>query len=649
MTGRVCASVLGLLVVAVLPAQATTAQLSNDGRLRLTGQTAQVALGEPFALRLLVEGATDPTSLEVTVSVHERITTRSGFDRSLEGAALGDRMTTQRAEPLATGSVALTFEGVGAGLPRYPGGGVYPVAAALLAGGTVIDRLVTHLILLPTGSEAEPLRVAWVQPFGSDPALSPEGTVEFEAGEKSTLAELAEALAAADVPFTAVPVPETLDALSSDRAGEAILDDLQRALSGQQVIAGPYVDVDVDTLARPGLDQELVIQRRRGADVLEGLGLTPDFRTWSVDESMGDAGLARLQDAFVDRLIIAEERLEPLDLPLDRTLTSPFSLDAGQGEAVAAVEVEAGLSRHFEQGGDQVLAGRHLVADMAFLFYERPGLEVRGVTVRPPEGWAATAPFLETVFDALAGTPILRAVTVEELFRSVEPLEESDGDTVIRRRLGGTSGGAIVAPERLLGARASIASLESMLGPVNGRTDLLERLVLVSQAEGLNETMRATYLDGVEAQITERLGTVSVVEGGGYRLTAQEGTIPLTLQRDANHPVRISLVLASEKIDFLDGDDATPGRLQRELVLDEATTSLTIRVRTRTGGEFPLLVSITTPDGGREVSRTSLTVRSGPAWVGVGLSVGAGLFLLVWWARHWRTARRDRRLVAVPA
>ena len=32
--------------------------------------------------------------------------------------------------------------------------------------------------------------------------------------------------------------------------------------------------------------------------------------------------------------------------------------------------------------------------------------------------------------------------------------------------------------------------------------------------------------------------------------------------------------------------------------------------------------------------------------VGVVLSVGAALFLMVWWARHWRRTRRSRKLVA---
>jgi hypothetical protein len=47
------------------------------------------------------------------------------------------------------------------------------------------------------------------------------------------------------------------------------------------------------------------------------------------------------------------------------------------------------------------------------------------------------------------------------------------------------------------------------------------------------------------------------------------------------------------------------------------------------------------------VSRTLVQVRSTfVSGVGVVLSFGAGLFLLLWWARNWRTVRRARRLVA---
>jgi hypothetical protein len=50
--------------------------------------------------------------------------------------------------------------------------------------------------------------------------------------------------------------------------------------------------------------------------------------------------------------------------------------------------------------------------------------------------------------------------------------------------------------------------------------------------------------------------------------------------------------------------------------------------------------------GGAELVESRLTIVSTVfSGVGIVLSIGAGLFLLLWWGRHWRTSRRDRRRV----
>jgi hypothetical protein len=67
---------------------------------------------------------------------------------------------------------------------------------------------------------------------------------------------------------------------------------------------------------------------------------------------------------------------------------------------------------------------------------------------------------------------------------------------------------------------------------------------------------------------------------------------------------------------------------------------------TRASGAFPLRITATSPDGVLTVSRARVTVRStAVSGVGLVLSIGALLVLVVWWASHWRTARRNRRLV----
>ena len=66
----------------------------------------------------------------------------------------------------------------------------------------------------------------------------------------------------------------------------------------------------------------------------------------------------------------------------------------------------------------------------------------------------------------------------------------------------------------------------------------------------------------------------------------------------------------------------------------------------RASGAFPLRITVTSPDGVLTVGRAQVTVRStAVSGVGVVLSVGALLVLVVWWARHWRSVRRNRRLV----
>ena len=100
--------------------------------------------------------------------------------------------------------------------------------------------------------------------------------------------------------------------------------------------------------------------------------------------------------------------------------------------------------------------------------------------------------------------------------------------------------------------------------------------------------------------------------------------------------------LDSNQLEFPDGT-------VRDEELAPGTTRLNLDVRTRASGAFPLDITITSPDDAIELDHTTFTIRStAVSGVGVFLSAGAGLFLLVWWARHWRTAKRSQRLVDQP-
>ena len=79
------------------------------------------------------------------------------------------------------------------------------------------------------------------------------------------------------------------------------------------------------------------------------------------------------------------------------------------------------------------------------------------------------------------------------------------------------------------------------------------------------------------------------------------------------------------------------------VVLEGDHTEVPIRVRSRLPGDTPLRVRVTTPDGAVLLSEGTYSVRStAVSGVGLVLTVGAGLFLAVWWGRHILRSRRHR-------
>ena len=90
------------------------------------------------------------------------------------------------------------------------------------------------------------------------------------------------------------------------------------------------------------------------------------------------------------------------------------------------------------------------------------------------------------------------------------------------------------------------------------------------------------------------------------------------------------------------------GASDRVRALDLARLNTTARfsVKARTSGDTGLNIVVVSPDGTLPIANTLLTVRSTAAsGVGIVLSAGAALFLVVWWGRDFRRGRRARRLV----
>lgn len=667
-------SLLALTVLATASAGAQPADETEEepsgARLRLVEQDAWVGPTGTFDLRVRVDGA--PVGARLAVEVYPAVRSRTAFARSVDGEDLGTPLRPLPADlPLDAlardpdGSVPLTFP-VSTGTPpplglRVTGQGVYPVRVSLVgADDEPIDDLITHLVRLPdAGAAARALAFSLVVPVAGGPGFGPDGQAALAADDLERIGAAVDALAAEPtVPATVDAVPETLDSLSStDPTGPELLGRLQGALGVRQVLGRTYAPLELGAWVAspdPLADEELTRQATTGNEVTTALlGRRPDRRTSVVDRSVTEAALTRLDEVGVDQLVVPEDQLGPLSGQAAQvTFTQRFEVRNGAGRAMPAVAADAVLADRLTATDDPVLNGHLVIADLAVLFFDRPNIARGAVLVVPPTD-AVDEQTYATLLAALtresieagmveSGHQIVAPVTLDDLFDLTDPATTGREVLVRPYRADAPAPLGPLVPD-IQQTRARIGSYASLVDGGSGmaRVPLLDRQVLIASRRGLDDTARRAYLDGVSTSIDEQLAGIVTPQDQQVTLTDRAGDIPITIENTLDYPVEVEVVLRSAKLEFPDG--AT-----RTVTLPAATpTQVDVAVEAKASGAFPVDVTVRTPDGNLVVGTGRYTVRSTAiSGVGLVLSVGAGLFLLLWWARHWRTVRRDRRLVS---
>jgi hypothetical protein len=620
--------------------------------LSLVAQTPVVTPPGRVDLRLGIAGA--PPDSFVELVLRGQVRTRSEFALAVDGEALRTRVdsgTRPRLDTLpvdpADGArtVSLSLD------PGTPGGinlsssGAYPLEVRVVsAGGEPLGELLTFVVVAPApDTELAPLSVAVVGELGAPPA-DRGGDGPLLDDEAATL------LAAAAAPFAGVPdvpatlsiVPETVDALAatpSEVAAQALAR-LREATAGRAVLARPFTDVSVQALVDADLEDELDQHLIRGQQVLvDELGVEPSFEVAIAGGDLDPTGAVALVERGVDGLVLDGDDLAPAPtggLSLAHRFQVPIARVGNR--TVDAVEADAALEARLTDDDDPALAAQRLVAELAVVRGEQPAVP-RGVVVRA--GADARPEVVASLLAALdrAGT-LLDPVDLPTLFQEVRQLTDPAGGPVQRDLVpeDAPAIGQDVAAG-LPGARQLVAGYESLTGGPSPRSQSLQTALLLATARDLTLTERRDHLRSVRTEVDEVVDGITLPARPRVTLTARSGTIPLTIGNGNDFPVEVVARLDSTRLEF-------PTGAERPLTLVPGSTRADLAVRARTSGGFPLDVTLVSPDGSIELGTTRYTVQS-TAFSGVGLilSLGAGLFLVLWWGSHWHRTRRSRRLV----
>lgn len=644
--------VLGLVVLGialVLGASAASAQ-EEEGRLTLVRQTPWLGEDEVFSLAFRSDEPL-PEGGSVELTLYGAVTSREALTRGArDPEVLGDVRDTLSVDaeivpagPDGAHLLRLRTDGSTSALP-VGDPGVYPLQVAVAGPDGVPGRpLLTFVVRVDPEARESLLQTAVVLPLHAPPAFGPEGDPVLS-DRARRIFEVRSAVLERhdDVPLSVVPTPETVDALADQDPD--LLADVRSALDDRHVVAGPYVRVDLAAFAaEPDLAGALAEQFATGRRSLQrNLRLPLDRHTWAGAGNPTSPAIDALEAVGVDRGVFREESVVGGDAPV----TEPVVMTGLTGQRLDAVLVDPTLRSHVNVTADPVLMANRALADLALLASppEEGGVATdggdAGVVIELPANRPLPAAYLDTLLTGLGRPGPMRPVAVSRLFDSDPPGEpgpEPGPDVQGIPVAGQDLSGYAVALDR---AQADLAGYRSFAGRADPVALELKRRLLVSGSIDLTESQRGGYLRSVTNVIENRISLVEIADQETITLTSREGDIPITIQNETGGEVEVTLEFDSDnRLDFPDGS-------RRRVSLAEGVNRIEVPVVARTSGAFPLRIVATSPDGVLTVTRARLTVRSTVvSGVGLVLSVGALLVLAFWWISHWRTTRRNRRLV----
>ncbi|MCP5029552.1 MAG: hypothetical protein GY929_25050 [Actinomycetia bacterium] len=626
--------------------------------LELVAQTPWVEAEGEWQVELHSADIGPDATIEMTL--FGPVTTRQTLAETISGGDLGTffhRVEAVRVDEVPrsdSGNLLLSIpvRDVGEfdeGRVRVREPGVMPVRIeARDAQGQPLADLITHLIRLP-GDNAEldssELLVSLVVPLHAAPALQVDGSRALEAEVVERFGDLVRELAAGPMPVTIDPTPESLVALAEGSAvGADTVGVLADMAETNQIIGAPYVELDLLSWIEAGRDSVVADTLSRGAEVTRGLtGTRPDVRTWVIDQPANTTLISRLVDLQVDQVVVDEDQLTQIPSgPIPVSTGGWFALTTDDGREVRAVATNDGLARQFLSAETPADVHRFL-ANMAVL-QNQFSQDNRGFVFAAPDDWTPDLEALALLLQNLDGSGLVRGVTLDELFetidRTVEPGSSPfTGPTLARDLRTAESNDLGELPTLLSEAAEEYSSYRSLLAADDPAFASLEERLLVARSADLSPSRAVAMLNAVRQEISDGLTEITLSEAAPITLTGRQGVIPLRLTNASANTVTVSVQLISDRLDFPDGET-------NRVELPPGDTPLDVTVRSSGSGGFPLRVVVNTPDGRIELARATYSVRSTfVPGLGIAISAAALLFLIVWWARHWRDSSRRTDLV----
>ncbi|MFB7447983.1 DUF6049 family protein [Streptomyces sp. NPDC056194] len=419
---------------------------------------------------------------------------------------------------------------------------------------------------------------------------------------------------------------------------ERWLDSLEKAIQGHKVVALPFADPDLASLAHRGKDVPGSLGHLQSATSLAGMTVetvlhvqaSTDF-AWPVDGAVDPAIAAVATSAGADKVIARSDSVRD-DLPYTATAARPL----GNGSTTAVVS-DALLSTAFE--GDMVRAENSTLAVQEFLAQslavtlEQPE-DQRSIVVAPQRmPTTAQAQAMATALEGLSGR---RWTQPSDLLAAAAAKPDPDASTTVPS--------SSRYPKKLRDRELPVQAFRDMK---TTRDELDDFKVILTQPErvvtpfgnAIDREMStswrgearaaAIYRNSVLDYLQSLTKGVQLVDKSDLTLSGRSATIPVTVQnkllQDVDHLV-LRLTSANKNRLELDGDG------YQELPVKVGgghSQSVKFTASANVNGQVPMTAQLYTQDGTPYGQPMNFTVKVSEITPTVMLVIAGGVLLLV--------------------
>lgn len=565
----------------------------------------------------------------LTLSIHEPVTSESAFLATTTGDRLGGILAARLSDidelrPDAFGLVELIVDlnPQDGTLPEEPGqvrlvrSGVYPVSIELRTSDQeLVGRLTTHLIRLPDAprTDDEP-----VQPLPV--VLLAEITSDQEKG--TALEWLAMLGRHPGVDVTASVTPEVFDLSAGTPELSAFLTTPER----RELVRQPYFRVEEAGLRSAGLSAELDELLLAGDEVLSQFGTPAPPTLWIDPGSTNASEIEALYARGVRDLVVRPSSLRsppfspprrPIEVTGDDTRVRSLLID----ELAPQLPHDTAAS-----------AAQRLAAHLATIALTGDGQEIITLTLNTEDGGVDLA---DAVLREVAALPLVESFLASEALG--EPLAVDTSRVPIRYALTEAEP-SNVSVSGYQQAKSDLTAYRSMIRDEDtAEHDRLAEELHRSLSSDVPSDSKDTTWQRVTDFVRQQTSLVDAPPVDSINLTSRTAKVPFSFQNRSDTALRVEVRFISDKLevnDFDDGESTT-------LVLEPGITTHEFTLHALSTGSFPVTIELHSPDGTLMVSQTRAAIRSTtPTGVGLGLTLGAAIFLLGWWVLDLRRRKR---------